>query len=84
MRRFILLSVLCIISCTKYIQTMDCNSSHEEAVITNYGALPDGNTDCGAIINKLIEGFSDNGGTIVIPIHWLPFKSTLSTPPQPV
>lgn len=68
MRRFILLSVLCIISCTKYIQTMDCNSSHEEAVITNYGALPDGNTDCGAIINKLIEGFSDNGGTIVIPI----------------
>ena len=68
MRRFILFGFLCIVSCTQYIQTIDCNSSHEEVVITNYGAVPDGNTDCGSIINKLIDGFSDDGGTIVIPI----------------
>jgi len=38
-----------------------------EYVITDYGAVADGKTDCGAVINKIINILPPSGGTIIIP-----------------
>jgi len=38
-----------------------------EYVITDYGAVADGVTDCGAVINKIINILPPSGGTIIIP-----------------
>ncbi len=39
-----------------------------EYVITDYGAIADGKTDCGPVINKIINIMPASGGTIIIPI----------------
>lgn len=35
--------------------------------IVDYGAVADGKTDCGAVINKIINILPASGGTILIP-----------------
>lgn len=42
-------------------------TSNYEKVITDYGAIGDGNTDCSDIINQLIWEMPPSGGVIVIP-----------------
>ncbi len=36
-------------------------------IITNFGAIGDGQTDCSGIINQLIRNLPPSGGTIIIP-----------------
>lgn len=45
----------------------ETENTNYEKVITSYGALGDGKTDCADIINKLIQEMPASGGVIVIP-----------------
>lgn len=62
----LLLLAFCFSSCTKEYYTQN-NEDQHEYVITQYGAVGDGKSDCSVIINKLIEDLPASGGVIVIP-----------------
>lgn len=67
--------ILCISGCKKqdaeivyvYPEDTSANKNQPEFVITNYGAVGDGKTDCSDIINDIISKLPASGGTIVIP-----------------
>lgn len=66
-----LLIMVLIQSCTKetIIENTKGDSENDEPtyVITHYGAIGDGKTDCSGVINKIIQSLPASGGTIVIP-----------------
>lgn len=69
---FISVSML-FVQCTKdeniinVYSENDEESSKYEKIITDYGAVGDGETDCSDIINSLIQEMPASGGVIVIP-----------------
>jgi len=67
----VLLAALCV--CAAGCGTEDSDgedapdAAENELVITDYGAVGDGKTDCAPVINNLIAGMSASGGCVVIP-----------------
>ncbi len=63
-----LFTLIILTGCTKEeYYTQEIENSTYEKVITNYGAIGDGSTDCSGVINKLISEMPASGGVIVIP-----------------
>lgn len=67
----VLLIIVLMIGCKKKTGIENTQEEHERDnptyVITQYGAVGDGKTDCSGVINKIIKSLPASGGTIVIP-----------------